>query len=180
MTPTLVGAACTVTYTHGAAVVCRDAKSNEKQHDKKIATTCRINSPPSYFCQYHKAKTNIMRNFNFWVYITTNPTQTSFYIGMTNNLVRRLVEHYQNRGKPETFAGKFYCYNLVWSEWHQYIYNAIGREKELKTYTRQKKLELIQQFNPQMRFLNAEFCGVWPPNQELLEALSKLREEPKA
>jgi putative endonuclease len=107
------------------------------------------------------------------VYITTNPRKTTLYVGMTNNLPRRLVEHYQNRGKPDTFAGKYFCFNLVWFEWHKYVYNAITRENELKHWTRTAKEELIREMNPEWRFLNVEVCGVWPPDDELLELLGK-------
>jgi putative endonuclease len=120
-----------------------------------------------------------MRSYNFWVYITTNPTQTVLYVGMTNNIVRRLVQHYQNRGKPETFAGKYYCYNLIWCEWHQYIYNTIAREKEIKTFTHQQKQALVLKDNPTKRFMNAELCGDWPPTQELIDMVIALPDDDK-
>ena len=41
-----------------------------------------------------------MWNQNYFTYITTNPRKTVFYVGVTNNLERRLTEHYENRGKP--------------------------------------------------------------------------------
>jgi putative endonuclease len=113
------------------------------------------------------------KTYNFWVYITTNPRKSALYVGVTKNLTRRLVEHYQNRGNKETFAGKYFCFNLVWYEWHQYVYNAIGREKELKDFSRAQKEALIKEMNPNWNFLNVEICGMWPPSQELLELLGK-------
>ena len=72
-----------------------------------------------------------MKNeYNFWVYILTNWKKTVLYVGVTNDLSRRLIEHYANRGKPETFPGRYYCYNLVYYEWYQYVLNALAREKE--------------------------------------------------
>lgn len=68
----------------------------------------------------------------YYVYITSNPGKTTFYIGVTNNLYRRLAEHYENRGKAGSFAGKYYCYNLLYYEEVQFIQDAIAREKELK------------------------------------------------
>ena len=53
---------------------------------------------------------------NYFVYITTNPAKTALYIGVTNDLLRRMKEHYQSRGKQKTFAGKYYCYNLIYYE----------------------------------------------------------------
>ena len=70
----------------------------------------------------------MQKEYNFWVYILTNWKKTVLYVGMTNNLQRRLTEHYQSRGKPETFTGRYYCYNLVYYEWYRYVDNAIIRE----------------------------------------------------
>ncbi|WP_233268749.1 GIY-YIG nuclease family protein [Mucilaginibacter lacusdianchii] len=49
-----------------------------------------------------------MWNYNFYLYITTNPTQTSLYVGVTNDLARRLQEHFENKGNPVTYAGKYH------------------------------------------------------------------------
>jgi putative endonuclease len=46
---------------------------------------------------------------NYFIYITTNPEKEVLYIGITNDLKRRLFEHQENKGNPETFAGKYYC-----------------------------------------------------------------------
>ncbi len=78
------------------------------------------------------------------------------YVGMTNDLVRRIKEHLDNQGKPETFAGKYCCHNLIYWEHHQYVLNAIEREKEIKNWRREKKEMLIREFNAQWTFLNAE------------------------
>ncbi len=117
------------------------------------------------------------KTYNFWVYITTNPRKTVLYAGMTNNLTRRLVEHYQNKGNKDSFAGKYFCFNLVWFEWHQYVYNAIVKEKQIKEMTREQKEALIAEINPTWRFLSEDICGMWPPNSELLEALGKEEHE---
>ncbi len=63
-----------------------------------------------------KQKSNAMKQHEYYVYITTNPNRTVLYIGITNDIARRLVEHYANRGKVETFAGKTYCYCLIYIE----------------------------------------------------------------
>lgn len=59
-----------------------------------------------------------MSNFdlNNYVYITSNPSRTVFYIGVTNSLERRIAEHFNKKGNSETFAGKYYCYELVYFE----------------------------------------------------------------
>ena len=102
-------------------------------------------------------------DYLFHVYIVTNPQRTVLYTGVTNNLGIRLMEHYANRGKENTFAGKYYCYNLVYYENFQYINSAIAREKEIKGWRRQKKLDLIKTINPDWTFLNYLFCNEWPP-----------------
>ncbi|MBS7564381.1 GIY-YIG nuclease family protein [Mucilaginibacter sp. Bleaf8] len=97
-----------------------------------------------------------MWNYNFFLYITTNPSKTTLYVGITNDLHRRLQEHEANKGKPETFAGRYYCHWLVYYERHTNIEHAIAREKEIKKWRREKKIALIQSINPELRFLNKE------------------------
>jgi len=73
---------------------------------------------------------------------------------MTNYLFTRLEQHFANRGNPKMFAGRYYCYNLVWWERHQDVGHAIEREKEIKRWRREKKNNLIEETNPSWRFLN--------------------------
>jgi putative endonuclease len=94
-----------------------------------------------------------MKDHNYYVYILTNPGKTVLYIGVTNNLSVRLSQHKENRGKPETFAGKYYCYKLVYWENYKYVRDAILREKELKLLNRDKKIELIKTINPTFDFM---------------------------
>lgn len=104
-----------------------------------------------------------MRQHNYYVYIVTNPGKTVLYTGVTNDLDIRIAEHFMNRGKPETFAGKYYCYNLLYCEHFQSINSAIAREKEIKGWTRKKKLELIETENPMLKILNESLLEKWPP-----------------
>jgi putative endonuclease len=97
-----------------------------------------------------------MANHNYFVYIITNPNKSVLYIGVTHNLQERLQQHFDNRGNDKTFAGRYSCFNLIYYEWHQYINNAIEREKELKKWSRIKKEKLINEFNPEWRILNFE------------------------
>jgi putative endonuclease len=100
------------------------------------------------------------RDYTFYVYILTNPSKSTLYIGFTNSLVRRLSEHKENRGKPKTFAGRNYCYLLIYYEVYQYVNNAIAREKQLKKWSRAKKEALIATMNPQWNSLNINFINV--------------------
>ncbi|RTQ49767.1 GIY-YIG nuclease family protein [Hymenobacter gummosus] len=84
----------------------------------------------------------------YYIYIVTNPAKTVLYIGVTNNLRQRTEQHYANRGQRGTFAGRYYCYNLIYYESFPDATAAIVREKELKGWTRAKKEELIAMMNP--------------------------------
>ncbi len=97
-----------------------------------------------------------MTGHNYYTYITTNPGKTTLYIGVTNNLLRRLSEHFDNAGQPETFAGRYHCYNLIYYELTSDVNIAIAREKEIKKWNRKKKEDLIRALNPEWKFLNSE------------------------
>jgi putative endonuclease len=97
------------------------------------------------------------KNYNFFVYITTNKTKTTIYTGVTANLKTRLYYHQKDRETDqEHFTGEYNCTNLIYWERHQYILNAIKREKQIKGWTRAKKNTLISEFNPEWKFLNDE------------------------
>ena len=85
-------------------------------------------------------------NFRYYIYIVTNSQKEIIYTGLTNDLQARIIEHYQNRGNEQTFAGKYFCYNLIYYEGFNYINEAIAREKEIKGWRREKKLTLINAF----------------------------------
>lgn len=101
---------------------------------------------------------------NFFVYIVTNSKRTVLYTGMTNDLESRVIEHYLERGREKTFAGRYFCYNLVYYEKHHTPQHAIDREKEIKDWNRKKKEELIYSINPEWKFLNSEIME-WPPHK---------------
>ena len=102
---------------------------------------------------------------NYFVYVLTNPAQSVLYVGMTNHLERRLTEHYQQRGLPKTFAGRYYCYHLLYYERLPSALQAISREKEIKKWNRKKKNELIATMNPAWKMLNADIMP-WPPHPD--------------
>ncbi|MBO2008421.1 GIY-YIG nuclease family protein [Hymenobacter negativus] len=83
-----------------------------------------------------------------YVYILTNQTQTTLYIGVTNDLTRRLYEHSTGRGDAEKFTGRYQIDLLVYFETLPDATQAIAREKQLKGWTRRKKDALITAFNP--------------------------------
>ena len=98
-----------------------------------------------------------MKYHNYFVYITTNPKKTVLYTGVTNDLGRRMEEHLADHlDMRKTFAGKYFCYNLIYCEYYFHIEWAIAREKQIKGWTRKKKEGLIAKFNSEWRFLNSE------------------------
>lgn len=91
----------------------------------------------------------------YYVYMTTNENKTTLYIGVTNNIQRRLSQHYfDSQNAKKSFAGKYNCHYLVYYEGFEDAETAIQREKELKKWRREKKNGLIASFNPDWEFLN--------------------------
>ena len=94
---------------------------------------------------------------HYYVYILTNDYRTTLYIGVTNNLQKRIGQHYfDSQNAKKSFAGKYSCYHLVYYERFDNATAAIAREKELKKWRRKKKNTLISDFNPNWEFLNNE------------------------
>jgi putative endonuclease len=94
---------------------------------------------------------------NYYVYITTNPQKTVIYTGVTNDLARRMAEHFLDSiNQKKTFAGKYNCYKLIYYEHFEYIIQAIAREKEIKGWSKSKKVDLVKSENKEWKFLNNE------------------------
>ncbi|EAQ49294.1 GIY-YIG nuclease family protein [Leeuwenhoekiella blandensis] len=94
---------------------------------------------------------------NYLVYILTNEYRTTIYIGITNNIQRRLDQHhFDSINAKKSFAGKYNCIYLVYYEVYDNPDTAIAREKELKKWRREKKNDLISSFNPCWKTLNNE------------------------
>ncbi|TGE27456.1 GIY-YIG nuclease family protein [Hymenobacter metallicola] len=83
----------------------------------------------------------------YYVYILTNANHAVLYIGVTNDLQRRVYEH--KSGLHPGFTKKYNVHKLVYWEQFTDVKAAIEREKQLKAGSRQKKLDLIQAFNPE-------------------------------
>jgi putative endonuclease len=106
-----------------------------------------------------------MRSRCYYVYMLTNVKRTVLYTGVTNDLEQRIFEHYTGADHHQSFTAKYHVYYLLYYEPHQYIDNAIRREKEIKGWSREKKMQLIAEFNPALEFLNEKLFGCWPPKQ---------------
>jgi len=93
----------------------------------------------------------------YFVYIMTNRRNTVLYTGVTNNLGRRVFEHKEKLIKG--FTEKYKAVKLVYYEIHEDPSSAIAREKQIKGGSRQKKIELINEFNSDWKDLYWEICS---------------------
>ncbi len=93
----------------------------------------------------------------YYVYILANKRNGTLYIGVTNDLTRRVWEHKQ--GKASAFTTKHGVKMLVYFEEYGDIGDAIGRETRLKKYKREWKINLIQQKNVEWRDLAVDWYG---------------------
>ena len=82
----------------------------------------------------------------YYVYIMASAPYGTLYVGMTNDLVRRAWEH--RNDLADGFTRSFGVHRLVWYEIHGAPYEAITREKQIKKWNRDWKVNLIQQKNP--------------------------------
>ena len=94
-------------------------------------------------------------NKTYAVYIMTNYSQTSFYIGVTANLQKRVWEH-KNKF-VEGFTKKYNIDRLVYYELTDSVETAINREKQLKRWHRDWKINLIKEMNPEFKDLSTDW-----------------------
>ena len=97
----------------------------------------------------------------YYVYILASKRNGTLYIGVTNNLERRIYEHKANI--IEGFTAKYNVHQLVYWEQTTDIYSALKREKQLKKWNRKWKLALIEKENPNWNDLSEN----WIPDQSL-------------
>ncbi|MCZ7602734.1 MAG: GIY-YIG nuclease family protein [Melioribacteraceae bacterium] len=90
----------------------------------------------------------------YYLYIMTNKSRT-LYTGVTNDLNRRVYEHKQKLIKG--FTSKYNITKLVYYEEYNDINDAIRREKQIKGWSRKKKIELIESINPEWKDLSEEW-----------------------
>jgi len=87
-----------------------------------------------------------MRDHNYFVYMLASKPQGTLYVGVTNNLLRRVNEH--REGRVPGFTKKYGITKLVWFERYGSINEAIAKEKRLKRWRRDWKRSLIEEDNP--------------------------------
>ena len=91
-------------------------------------------------------------NKTYAVYIMTNYSQSSFYIGVTGNLQKRVREH-KNK-VVEGFTKKYNVDKLVYYEFTDSVDAALNREKQLKRWHREWKINLVKEINPEFKDLS--------------------------
>jgi putative endonuclease len=92
------------------------------------------------------------KRFIYYIYILTNKTNTTFYIGVTNSIAKGLFEH--KFGLLDGFTKKYKLKKLVYLEEYYDIKEAIAREKQLKNWHRDWKINLIKKVNPEFNDLS--------------------------
>ena len=95
----------------------------------------------------------------YFVYMLTNKGNTVIYIGVTNDVQRRIWEHKQ--GIYKGFTKKYACNKLVYYEEYQWVQDAIAREKQLKAGSRQNKIDLINSGNRDWNDLSLDWHEGW-------------------
>ena len=85
----------------------------------------------------------------YYVYIVTGKSNSALYIGVTNDLSRRIYEHKSEA--IDGFSKRYHLHKLIYFEEYSEINQAILREKQLKSWRREKKIELIKKQNPTFR-----------------------------
>lgn len=95
-----------------------------------------------------------MSDHNYYVYILTREKNSVFYVGVTNDLIRRVYEHKMDLIKG--FTKKYNVKMLVYYEHFEDINDAIAREKVIKKWKRRYKMNAIESINPQWKDLYFE------------------------
>ena len=83
----------------------------------------------------------------YYVYILSNTTNSTIYTGVTNNLVKRIYEH-KNTLDPDSFTARYHIHKLVYYEATSDVTTAIEREKQIKSWNRKRKNQLVDGMNP--------------------------------
>ena len=87
----------------------------------------------------------------YYIYILTNKYNKVLYVGVTNDLIRRIYEHKNNL--VDGFTAKYKVHKLVYYDYTEEVMSALIREKQIKGWTREKKINLIESMNPNWKDL---------------------------
>lgn len=95
------------------------------------------------------------RRHDYWVYMVSNKTRSTLYIGVTNDLIVRVSQH--RRGEIPGFTQDYHCTYLVYCSHFRDIRDAIAWEKQLKDWRRSQKNALVERDNPRWEDLAAHW-----------------------
>lgn len=125
-----------------------------KPHGNEVLMSFIANKHNCHF--ERKSETRNLQHMykTYYVYIMSNTHNTTLYIGVTNDIERRVQEH--KSGSISGFTQKYCCDKLVYYEEYSDINEAIEREKKLKKWRREKKDWLIKTMNPDLKDLGDE------------------------
>ncbi len=113
-----------------------------------------------------------MREHHYYVYILTNCSRHPLYTGVCHSVEQRHAEH-KDRVDPDSYTARYSLNRLVYFERLQYNKNAIAREKQIKRWSRAKKIALIESVNPKWDDLSRE----WGQPIDFEEIVRKAREK---
>jgi putative endonuclease len=119
--------------------------------------TRNLEIPGSCFARPGMTTERAIEGMSYYVYILASRKDGAIYIGMTNDLVRRVYEH-RTKAVP-SFTSKYKITRLVWFEIYDDPISAITREKELKKWKRSWKAQLIETRNPEWNDLYESICS---------------------
>ena len=116
----------------------------------------------------------MQKEYNFYIYILTNYSKTVLYVGFTNNIIRRIIEHKNNLGCK--FTRKYKLKQLIYD-----VYRMMEREKEIKKWRREKNINLVKSVNPNLNDISGKlFKDNEITEQVIKETVKELREKYKA
>src|SRR2546423_12384933 len=107
-------------------------------------------------------------NHDYWVYIVSNTTRSTIYIGVTSDLCVRVWQHRAGES-GDTFSRRYHCGHLVYMEHYRQVRDAIAREKQLKGWRRAKKNALIATLNPRWEDLADDWFDSGEPTGPALK-----------
>ena len=95
---------------------------------------------------------------SYYVYVLSGMSDTVLYTGVTNDQIKRVYQH-KNNVDPKSFSARYNVHKLVYYETTDDVYTAISREKQIKSWKRAKKTELINSMNPEWKDLYNDIIG---------------------
>src|SRR3954470_18598983 len=115
-----------------------------------------------------------MRTYRYFVYMMQSTSRHALYIGVTSKLLRRVWQHKNH--VVEGFTEKYKCERLVYYEIYDQVQRAIGREKQLKRWRREKKEWLIARMNPHWKDLSEGWFETKGPSTTAAKATASARD----